>query len=139
MYCFAPIVGRLVDSRGARVVIVLGIGVLAVALALAVLESVDLHGIMGALVLVGVGWSLTNVAGSALFTLSVDPATRAAAQGGLDSMANYAGAAAAFAAGPLMAAPGFGTLSAIAFVLLAPLAAMLAATRTMRAAAPLPP
>jgi predicted MFS family arabinose efflux permease len=138
MYCFAPIVGRLVDSRGARVVIVLGVGVLAVALALAALEAGELHGIMVALFLVGVGWSFANVAGSALFTLSVDPATRAASQGGLDSMANYAGAAAAFAAGPLMSATGFATLSAIALVLLAPLAAMLTATRTTRAATPTP-
>nr|WP_183372919.1 MFS transporter [Gordonia humi] len=123
MYALSPVVGWLADRWGHRATIAAGIGVFVVSLVVGALDPGSTTGIIVALILLGVGWSLVNVAGSALFSLSVTATDRATAQGGIDAMANLCGAAAAFAAGPLLAVSSFGTLSLCAIVVLVPLGA----------------
>jgi MFS family permease len=121
MYGLAPVVGILVDRAGHRVAIILGICILAVALFTAAIGSGTTGGMIAALLLLGIGWSFTNVAGSALFASTVADETRASAQGAVDALANLLGATAAFVAGPLLAATSFPLLSELALLVLVPL------------------
>ncbi|HEY4322318.1 MAG TPA: MFS transporter, partial [Gemmatimonadales bacterium] len=76
MYGLAPVVGILVDRAGHRVAIILGICILAIALVTAAIGSGTTGGMIAALLLLGIGWSFTNVAGSALFASTVADETR---------------------------------------------------------------
>lgn len=131
MYALAPLVGLLVDRRGHRISIAVGIGVLAVSLAVGALGADRTSWTVVCLVLLGVGWSFVNVAGSALFSQSIADTTRAASQGGVDALANLCGAVAAFAAGPLLAVTSFSFLAVAALLVLAPLT-LLVSTRSLR-------
>ncbi|MFV0452027.1 MAG: MFS transporter [Propioniciclava sp.] len=84
MYGLAPLVGLLVDRWGGRPTI----GVFPVSLAIAATRSTHLGWIMVSLVLLGVGWSLVNVSGSAMFSAAVSDESRASAQGGVDALSN---------------------------------------------------
>jgi MFS family permease len=64
-----------------------------------------------ALVLLGVGWNLGLVGGSALLTDSVPLERRAEAQGQADLGMGMAGALGSLAAGPVLHAGGFGLLA----------------------------
>jgi len=75
---------------------------------------------IAALLLLGIGWSFTNVAGSALFASTVADETRASAQGAVDALSNLLGTT-AFVAGPLLAATSFPLLSELALLVLVPL------------------
>lgn len=121
MFAFAPVVGMVTDRMGHRTSIFIGIGVYVVSLVLGATMSGDMNMIMVSLFLLGLGWSFVNVAASALFSASLPTETRATSQGGADALSNLFGAAAAFAAGPLLAISSFGTLSVIAMAFLVPL------------------
>lgn len=82
----------------------------------------DTVGIILSLILLGVGWSFINVAGSALFSAVISDETRASSQGGVDALSNLCGAVAAFGAGPLLAVSSFPMLAVLAMVVLLPLA-----------------
>jgi MFS family permease len=113
MYALSPVVGIAADRLGACS---LGIGAW---------RPHDMSWVMASLILLGLGWSFVNVAGSALFSAAVSDATRASSQGGIDALSNLCGAAAAFAAGPLLVISSFSTLSLIAAAVLAPLTVLL--------------
>ncbi len=131
MYALAPVVGALVDLRGHRLTIAVGIGIFAVSLLVGALLSASMRWTTVSLILLGVGWSFVNVAGSALFSEAIAPEGRASAQGALDAMSNLCGAATAFLAGPLLAATSFATLSWVALAVLAPLAFATASARSV--------
>ncbi|WP_040162005.1 MFS transporter [Nigerium massiliense] len=133
MYALAPVVGYLADRGGHRLTIVIGIVAFLASLLIGTLQPNHLGWIVASLFLLGLGWSFVNVAASALFSGAVADENRASAQGGVDALANLFGATAAFAAGPLLAASSFATLSVIAMVALAPLALL-----TLRPPAPAP-
>jgi len=124
MYALSPVVGLLADRCGHRLTIAVGVAILVVSLVLGALAPHSTRGIIVSLVLLGLGWSFVNVAGSALFSLVVADRTRASSQGGVDALANLCGATAAFAAGPLLAASSFSFLSVLAMVVLLPLAVL---------------
>lgn len=124
MYALAPVVGVLADRAGARATILVGIAVLTASLAIGALRPDETGWIVVSLILLGVGWSFVNVAGSALFSAAVSDETRAASQGGVDAIANLCGAVAAFAAGPLLMLSSFSVLSLVAIVVLVPLAVL---------------
>ncbi|NUW39487.1 MFS transporter [Nonomuraea rhodomycinica] len=126
MYAPAPLVGLLADRYGHRPAIGAGLGVLAASLVIGAVKPDGTGWIIASLMLLGVGWSLVNVAGSALFDAVVSAETRASSQGGVDALSNLCGAAAAFASGPLLAVSGFSLLSALALVALLPPAVLLA-------------
>lgn len=134
MYALAPLVGVTVDRCGHRIAMGIGIAVFLASLIIGAAKSGDTAWIMASLVLLGLGWSFTNVAGSALFSAVVAPETRAASQGGVDALSNLCGAAAGFVAGPLMVVTSFSFLALIAMTALVPLAFM----ASMRPTAPRP-
>ena len=121
MFGLAPVVGHLVDRLGHRAVAGIGLVLFAFSLGLAVLASETMGGVIASLILLGLGWSFLNVAGSALFSTVIADSSRASAQGGADALSNLCGATAAFLAGPLMAATGFPALGILAAVVMIPI------------------
>lgn len=126
MYALAPVVGLVVDRFGHRVAVAVGVLVLATSLVAGALRPDDTGWIVTSLILLGIGWSFVNVAGSALFSAVVPDRARASSQGGVDALSNLCGAAAAFAAGALLAASSFSALAWTALVALLPLAVLTA-------------
>lgn len=128
MYALSPVFGWLVDRSGGVAVAVGGIVVLLVATALGVVaaaagESPVLTAT--ALTVLGLGWSASLIAASALLTEVAPNHVRVPLQGATDAVMSYAGAAAAALAGPVLAAGGFRTVNVAAALLLVP-AALLA-------------
>lgn len=121
MYALAPVVGWITDRYGHRFSIWAGIGVFLQSLVFGAVWPDETGWIIASLILLGIGWSFVNVAGSALFASTVSAEVRASSQGGVDALANLCGAVAAFAAGPLLAVSSFATLSILAMVVLVPL------------------
>lgn len=121
MFALAPVVGYLCDRFGARRTIVAGIAILVASLLIAAWQPHHTGWIIVSLILLGLGWSFVNVSGSTLFSSAVTDTTRASSQGGVDALANFAGAFAAFISGPLIVLSGFAGLSLISLVLLVPL------------------
>lgn len=121
MFGLSPLVGHLVDRLGHRAVVGIGAGLFALSEAFAALTADTTGGVIAALVLLGLGWSFMNVAGSALFAAVVPDRSRAAAQGGADALSNLCGAIAAFLAGPAMVATSFATLGVLAAAIMLPM------------------
>ncbi|UOR01504.1 MFS transporter [Leucobacter allii] len=128
MYALAPVVGWVTDRYGHRCAIWTGISIFLLSLVIGGVWPDDTGWIIASLILLGIGWSFVNVAGSALFAATVSGEVRAASQGGVDALSNLCGATAAFAAGPLLALSSFSTLSIIAIACLLPLAFFIART-----------
>ncbi|NHI19602.1 MFS transporter [Phycicoccus endophyticus] len=85
MYALSPLTGWAVDRLGGRVVALLGSVVLVLATLLAALSPMGESGrLVAGLFLLGVGWSCTLVAGSALVTGAVAAAERPGVQGASD-------------------------------------------------------
>ncbi|MDX6326056.1 MAG: hypothetical protein QOK15_2410 [Nocardioidaceae bacterium] len=118
MYFFSPLVGLLADRAGRPFTLVLGAGVLWVSLALAGSSPDGASVRIGVgLLLLGLGWSLCAVAGSALLTDATPLPDRTDVQGVADLVMNAAAAVGGLAAGVVVAVRGFGALNAFAAVL----------------------
>ncbi|WP_347354302.1 MFS transporter [Intrasporangium sp.] len=112
MYAFSPIVGMAVDRWGSRRVAMLGGAVLAVAAFLASRSDTGWSGLLlGALFLLGVGWSCTLVSGSTLLTNAVTTGERPAVQGLSDVLMGLAGAGGGAVAGVVVGGPGYAWLA----------------------------
>ncbi|MEA5154320.1 MFS transporter [Raineyella sp.] len=135
MYALSPAFGWLADRVGAMKVAGLGLGVL---LAAVVTGLVAANGRLEltstALVLLGLGWSASIIAASALLAGVDSGEVRVPLQGANDALMNYVGAGAALLGGPVMAGIGYGGLNLGAGLLLVP--AVLAGVAALRAAAP---
>lgn len=119
MYALSPVFGWLADTIGRVGTVLLGQGLLVAALLLTWLGS-DQHGfVLAALVLLGLGWSASTVAGSTMVTESVAAHDRPGLQGTSDLVMNLCGAAGGALAGPVLAAVGFSGLGAAAMLLVA--------------------
>ncbi|UYK41318.1 MFS transporter [Microbacterium terricola] len=135
MYALAPVFGLLADRLGRIPTIVVGQVILAAALVTASFGQESTGAVTIALVLLGLGWSATTVAGAALLTEASSEARRTRRQGLSDLTMSLVGAIGAIAAGLVLAWIGYGGLAlvvgvaVIATVLLAPLG------RTQRVAA----
>ncbi|GAB4586063.1 MFS transporter [Nocardia sp. IFM 10818] len=137
MYLPSPLTGWLVDRHGrlpvaaASGVTLLAAGALAAA---APADSVVL--LAAALALLGLGWNLGLVAGTAIITDTVPLATRAKTQGAVDVSIAIAGATGGMGSGLMVAATSYpalalaGGLLAVAVV---PLAALTSRHRTHKA------
>ena len=111
MYALAPISGRITQRFGALRTIFLGTGVLVAAALIAALAPPDRDELLFiALFLLGWGWNLGFVAGSALLTSSVSVAQRTRVQGIADAVIWTTSAAASLGSGAVVAAAGFSTL-----------------------------
>ncbi|TYB51150.1 MFS transporter [Nonomuraea sp. PA05] len=135
MYAPAPLVGLIADRYGHRPAISAGLTILTASLLIGALKPDDTGWIITSLILLGIGWSFVNVAGSALFNAAVSAETRASSQGGVDALSNLCGAAAAFASGPLLAVSSFSLLAVLALIALLPLAILMAGRALARQSA----
>jgi MFS family permease len=124
MFAFAPVVGWLTDKLGRRAVIVAGIAVLLAACAVAGTAGHNPTRLATGLMLLGLGWSATMVAGSTLVSESVSLDLRAAAQGLSDLVMGLAGALASAISGVIVDARGYPTLTLLAAVATVPLIAL---------------
>ena len=137
MYAFSPVFGWLADRLGTVRVAVAGIGLLALATVLGVLAAGTGGGSQltaVALVVLGLGWSASLIAASALIAGVSSDEVRVPLQGATDAGMNYAGAAVAALAGPILAAGGFAAVNLAAAALLVP--AALLAPSALRAGTP---
>jgi len=114
MYIFSPATGWLADRVGRYPVIVLGALVFVAASAVNVLTPAT-NGALIALgmLLIGLGWNLGFVAGSALLTDSVGLMDRPRMQGLADTCMGVTAALGSLASGPIMAGHGFSALNTV--------------------------
>ena len=111
MFGLSPISGRLSDRFGSVPVILAGLAVTAAAAILAAVAPPD-GGVLlfVALFLLGYGWNLGYVAGSALLTQDLSLAERTRLQGLTDALIWSSAAAASLGSGLVVAAAGYATL-----------------------------
>jgi MFS family permease len=123
MYALSPVVGSVSDRTGPRAVIAAGGVILLFATAIAgTAAGGDVRQLGVGLFLLGLGWSCTLVAGSALLTRSVAVADRPAVQGAGDTLIYVGGATAGAVAGVVVTLGSYGWLNLLAAMLVAPLA-----------------
>lgn len=115
MYAFSPLTGWAVDRWGSRPVIAVGAGVLLTASLLAA-STARGHSLRltVALVLLGMGWSCTLIAGSTLLTAAVPLRQRPAAQGLSDVAMGLAGGGGGALAGVVVGWWGYPALGLLA-------------------------
>lgn len=114
MYLPSPLSGYLVDRFGGRRVAFASGATLAVAGVLA--ASIPNAGVVGlavALAVLGIGWNLGLVSGTAIVTDAVPLSVRARIQGQVDLYVAIAGAGAGLGSGALVAATSYPTLSLV--------------------------
>lgn len=132
MFALAPVSGRLADRHGPVRVIFLGTAVLAAGSALAAAAPPTQQAVLlVALFLLGWGWNLGFVAGSALLTSGISLAERARVQGLTDALIWSAAAIASASSGVVVAAAGYATLGLLGVALVA-LPVLVLATRRSR-------
>jgi MFS family permease len=111
MYALSPISGRLTDRFGSPAIVTAGLSVVAFAALLSAVAPPDGGPILFlALFLLGYGWNLGFVAGSALLTHGLELAERTRLQGLTDALIWSSSAAASIGSGVVVAVAGFTTL-----------------------------
>ncbi|MGH2357495.1 MAG: MFS transporter [Candidatus Limnocylindria bacterium] len=121
MFAFSPVFGWFTDRLGRRPVIFAGIALLLGACALAGSAGHHQVRLAGGLMMLGLGWSATMVAGSTLLSESVSGELRASAQGLSDLVMGLAGASAGAISGVVVEDWGYPTLTVLAALATAPL------------------
>jgi MFS family permease len=127
MYALSPVFGILADRFGRIPTILLGQALLAAALVTASFGQDSPVAVTAGLILLGLGWSATTVAGSALLTEASSEAQRTRRQGLSDFTMSIVGATGAILAGVILGWIGYGGLAllvgvaVIAVIALAPL------------------
>ncbi len=117
MYALSPLIGSLSDRFGRVRVIQLGVLILlASALVAGTSAAGDAITLGVALFLLGLGWSCTLIAGSALLTESVDENMKSASQGASDLVMNLAGAGGGALAGVIIGTLSYSWLCAFAAI-----------------------
>ena len=122
MYAFSPVMGWLSDRFGRDRVILGGVALLLAACAVAGTAGHDSTRLAIGLVLLGLGWSATMVAGSSLLSASIAPELRPSAQGLSDLIMGIAGASAGALSGVVVQGFGYPTLTLAAAIATVPLA-----------------
>jgi MFS family permease len=118
MYAFSPLVGALTDRIGGQRTIVIGAVILLGATLLAGTAAGDATLRLGwGLFFLGLGWSFTLIAGSALLSSSVPENVRPSIQGTGDTVMNGAAAVTGAAAGIIVAVGTYGWLNVVAAAL----------------------
>jgi MFS family permease len=111
MYALSPVFGILADRMGRPATIMLGQLLLAASLVVAAVGAEDMTAVTVALVLLGLGWSASTVAGSALLTEASSTARRTRRQGFSDFAMSAVGAVGAILAGIVLGWIGYGGLA----------------------------
>jgi MFS family permease len=126
MYALSPLTGRIGDRLGRVPLIAAGIGTLIVSGIVGSIAGGSYGWLLVALLLLGLGWNLGFVGGSALLTDRVAPAERVRLQGFGDALVWGGGAIASVGSGWLLEHAGFAILSAVgALLALSPVPALL--------------
>ncbi len=114
MFAVSPLTGLAADRLGRLPVILVGHAVLALAAALAaVADETSVATLTAALFLLGLGWNLSFVAGSALLTDGAPAERRVRLQGRGDAVVWTAGAIAGAGSGLLLAAGSYALLCVV--------------------------
>ena len=113
MFALSPLSGRIAARFGALPAVLAAAGVLALSAALAAVAPSDGLLLGVALFLLGYGWTLGLVAGSALLVSGVEHAERTATEGAADTLVGSASARASLSSGFIVALLGFGMLGLI--------------------------
>jgi MFS family permease len=133
MYALSPVVGWLADRLGRVPMILVGVGILGIALVLAgAAPAGSSPGLAVGLFLLGVGWSFNMVAGSTLLTESLPATERPAAQGAADLVMGLCGAVGGAVGGVVVGWLGFGALAIGVAPLLMVVLVLAGARRTLR-------
>lgn len=117
MYALSPVMGMLADRLGAPTVLVGGLGVVIVSTVLTSMSGGSTMIVTIGLILLGLGWSASTVAGSSIVAATVTGVERVAVQGLSDSLMSLAGAGGGALAGVVLAATGYSGLSVAGGVL----------------------
>ncbi|WP_217924031.1 MFS transporter [Miltoncostaea oceani] len=118
MYLFSPLVGLLCDRVGRMATVRAGAVTLTAAGVLAAAADPASSVVLAiALFLLGLGWSLCLVAGSALVVDAVPLARRPQAQGNADLLVGLAGATGGLGSGVVLGAAGFAAVGLLAAVI----------------------
>jgi len=111
MFALSPLTGWMTDRFGSSRTIVLGLAVLVGAAMLTiVMPDVDGLALPISMFLLGYGWNLTHVGGSALLTHGLTPAEQTRLQGAVDSSVWAVSALATLGSGVLFAIGGLSLL-----------------------------
>jgi len=116
MYALSPVMGFLADKVGKIQTIFIGQALFVAALLFAGLGHADRLMVTIGLTLLGLGWSASTVAGSALLSATLPAEEKTNVQGLSDSVMNLSGAFGGAIAGLLLASFHFEGLNAIALV-----------------------
>jgi MFS family permease len=119
MFGLSPVFGLLADRVGREFTIALGQVVLLAALLTTAIGAESEIAITVGLVLLGLGWSASTVAGSTLVAESADLAHRTTIQGRSDLLQSATGALGGAAAGLVLALIGYSGLALVAISLVA--------------------
>ncbi|WP_312875917.1 MFS transporter [Arthrobacter terrae] len=119
MYALSPVFGWLADKAGRLRVVLLGQAMLLASLLTAGVAADSRAAVAVSLILLGLGWSASVVAGSAMVAESVQIQDRPALQGISDLTMNAAGAVGGALAGPVLAWVGYSGLGFLAIALVA--------------------
>lgn len=111
MYAFSPIVGQLSDRLGRVESVRVGVLILLVSMLISGFSAPDDSVLLGiGLFLLGLGWSFTLIAGSALLSESVATSMKPASQGASDLMMNLSAAGGGALAGLIIGTLSYGWL-----------------------------
>lgn len=124
MYALSPVFGILADRAGRVVTVLIGQGLLAASLLIAALGQDSAPAVTVSLVLLGLGWSASTVAGAALLTESTAEGLRTRRQGRSDLVMNLTGAGGAVVAGVLLGWIGYGGLALVALAIVVAVTAL---------------
>jgi MFS family permease len=119
MYALSPVFGILADRLGRVTTIFIGQSLLAASLLMTWFGAESEGWVMAGLIFLGLGWSASTVAGSALIAESANPATRTRTQGRADLLMSASGAIGGALAGVLLVLLGYAGLSAVTLSLVA--------------------
>jgi len=133
MYALSPLTGRMGDRVGRIPLLVTGVATLVLAGFVGMTAGGSYPQLLASLLLLGIGWNLGFVGGSALLTDSVTPAERVRVQGLGDALVWGGGALASIGSGWMLEHSGFAMLSGLGSILaLAPVAALVRYRRSAR-------
>ena len=131
MFALSPVSGRLTDRFGSPAIIGAGLATLAVAALMAALAPPDGGIVLTlALFLLGYGWNLGFVAGSALLTRGLALGERTRVQGIADGMVWSSAAVASLSSGVVVAGASYTALGLLGVALLVPAAVLLLLRRS---------
>lgn len=117
MYAFSPVVGGISDRIGKIKTIQVGLLILfASAIISGSAAADDVPSLGFGLFLLGLGWSFTLIAGSALLSSSVDSTLKTSSQGASDLVMNLAGAGGGAVAGVIISVLTYGWLCVFAAI-----------------------